>query len=364
MNLIRVMKVIPNLWVWAFFLFVAGGMLSRETLAADNSSNLSSPPDIKLWYGDNQRFGHLGMPQPMINILGNVSGRDGIAHLTFSLNGGDPRPLSVGGNLHRLAKPGDFIVEIDHREFLNGKNEIVLAAINSAGNKSSKTVTVDYTAGRTWPLPYSIDWSKVKEIQDVAQVVDGRWQLDSNGVRSIEPYYDRVIAIGDTSWTDYEALVRVTYNLYPKVLNEGGPPYRNSAHGSICLRWRGHDNDGRQPLRKWWPLGGLAALSTWVEQPDWRWNLWKGDGARPVKEETGRSIEINRPYLYRVRVETLEGPGSRYSMKVWEAGEDEPADWNMVVLEDERDLQSGSLLFVVHHADVTFGNIEIMPITH
>lgn len=340
-------------------------ILPDDLVPAEKTPGSSDKPEIVIWYGDNQRFGHLGIPQPMINILGNVSGKKGIAALTWSLNGGAPRDLSLGCNLHRLAKPGDFNVEIDHRELLDGKNEVVLAAIDSAGKESSKTVAVDFTQGRTWPLPYSIDWSKVKDIQEVAQVVDGRWQLGAAGVRLIEPYYDRVIAIGDTSWADYEAVVQVTYNLSPEPMDENAPPYRSSSHGSICLRWRGHDRDGRQPLRKWWPLGGLAALTTRFGLPDWRWDLWKGDETvTPISEESGRSIEINRPYTYRVRVETLAGPQSRYSMKVWDAGGDEPAEWDMVVLEDERDLQSGSLLFVAHFADVTFGNIEIKPLTH
>ncbi|MEA2064593.1 MAG: hypothetical protein U9P14_12890 [Gemmatimonadota bacterium] len=352
-----------RLWVTGLFLITA--IFLNDSVLAEKKSGFSTSPEIDIWYGENQRFGHLGIPQPLINILGNVSDRDGIAELAWSLNGSAPRSLSLGCNLHRLAMPGDFNVEIDQRELRNGINKIELAAVDSAGNTSDKTVSVDFTRGRTWPLPYSINWSEVKNIQDVAQVVDGRWLLDSNGVRSIEPYYDRVIAIGDTSWTDYEAVVRVTYNRYPQLLEKGGPPYRRSAHGSVCLRWRGHDNDGRQPLRKWWPLGGLAALSTWAGQPDWRWDLWKGDEVRkPIKEKSGRGIQVNRPYIYKIRVETLTGPQSRYSMKVWDASRNEPIDWDMVIIEDERDLQSGSMLFVVHHADVTFGNLNIIPITH
>lgn len=366
MNLIREIRVIPKLWVWASLLFIAGWLSGCKSNVSDKSSNLSSPPVIELWHGDTQRFGHLGIPHRMINILGNVSDQDGIAAFTWSLNGNQPRPLSIGSDLHRLARTGDFNVEIDHREFRDGKNTVELLAVDSTGNESLKTVTVDYTPGRTWTLPYSIDWSQVQNIQDVAQVVDGRWQLSASGVRSIEPYYDRVIAIGDTSWTDYEAVIQMTFNLPPELEDLHDPPYPHTGHGSLCLRWRGHDDDGLQPIIKWWPLGGLAALTTRFDNPDdWVWYLWKGDETVvPIIEETGRRIEINRPYIYRVRVETLTGPQTRYSMKVWDAVSDEPADWDMVVIEDERDLQSGSLLFVAHFADVTFGNIEIMPITH
>ena len=319
-------------------------------------------PQINIWYGDYQRFGHLGNPQPLINILGNVSGE--VASLTCTLNGELEKSLSLGCNLHRLASPGDFNAEFDHNLLRAGENTVEFAAADSAGDVTRKSVTVNYTPGKKWPLPYSIDWSKVKNIQEAAQVVDGYWQLDSTGVRSVAPYYDRVIAIGDGSWTDYEALLTVTWNSRPKLRDKGGAPWDNHAHASICLRWQGHDNDGRQPLRKWYPLGGLLALTTTVQNPDsLHWRVWPGDDTGHIKDDTARELVIGRPYTYRVRVETLEDGGSRYSMKAWDASlVEEPAEWDMVSEEGPDDLQSGSLLFVVHHGDVTYGDISITPL--
>ena len=51
-------------------------------------SGFSQIPEIEIWYGDNQKFGHLGNPQKWINILGNVSDQDGIKSLHYSLNNG------------------------------------------------------------------------------------------------------------------------------------------------------------------------------------------------------------------------------------------------------------------------------------
>jgi hypothetical protein len=146
--------------------------------------------------------------------------------------------------------------------------------------------------------------------------------------------------------------------------NEGGAPYLDHAHASICLRWQGHDNDGGQPLRKWWPLGGLGGLTTRVDSPDkLQWYFWKGDGSRHLRGDSTRVMQIGRPYTYRVRVEALRNKKSRYSMKAWDAiTEAEPAAWDMVVEENEQDIRSGALLFVVHHGDVTFGNITVTPI--
>ena len=59
-------------------------------------------------------------------------------------------------------------------------------------------------------VDYSVDWRDVRNIQDAAQVVDGKWQLVKEGVRSVRPGYDRLIAIGDISWQDYEVVTTVT----------------------------------------------------------------------------------------------------------------------------------------------------------
>ena len=50
----------------------------------------------------------------------------------------------------------------------------MITATDNLNNTTTHTVTVnwDYT-GQVWPLPYSIDWSTVTNISDVAQVADG-----------------------------------------------------------------------------------------------------------------------------------------------------------------------------------------------
>ena len=66
--------------------------------------------------------------------------------------------------------------------------------------------------GNVWPSTYSIDWDAGGAINDVAQVVDGKWKLEAGGVRAVEPDYDRLISLGDVNWTDYEVTFPVTFN--------------------------------------------------------------------------------------------------------------------------------------------------------
>ena len=171
-------------------------------------------PVFNIWYGDNQNFGKNGIPQQWVNILGNVSAPSGIASASYTLNGGAPQFLRVGPNGTRLADTGDFNVEIDHASLKPGANTVVITATDNLNNTTTHTVTVNWlNTGQVWPLPYSIDWSTATKISDVAQVVDGQWAIQPDGtVRTMQTGYDRTIAFGDETWTDYEITAEMTLN--------------------------------------------------------------------------------------------------------------------------------------------------------
>jgi hypothetical protein len=347
-------------------LFFTAAITSLCLIARPGSGQNDCPrtPQINVWHGDQQHFGQLGNPQRFVNVLGSVAPAECIRKLTYSLNGGPAQPLSIGSDKRRLARPGDFNLEIALPDLRRGANQVVITAVDSAQGAVSRQVNVDYTPGKKWPLPYAIDWAKVKNIQDVAQVVDGRWGLSARGVRTLEPYYDRVIAVGDMSWTDYEVTVEVTYHQMLPRERVRKAPYSHRAHASLLLRWQGHWDDGKQPRVKYYPAGALAMLRAGIE---WEGNRWVIDGlkraADPLAEEpVGRKLELNKPYLYKMRVETLLGPQSRYSVKAWEPDAPEPDNWDLTAVETADDLRSGSLLLVVHHADVTFGNLRVLSL--
>ena len=145
-------------------------------------------PVIDVWNGLSQTFGSIGQPQRWVNVLGNVSDPDGLSDLTFSLNGELDRPLSVGP-FRRLENAGDFNVEIDYAELLDGTNYIDITAVDGLGNVSIETVIVEYEAGNVWPLSYEIAWDSVAEVTDVAQVVDGKWEIVDGQLRPAELGY-------------------------------------------------------------------------------------------------------------------------------------------------------------------------------
>ena len=184
--------------------------------------NTSSPvipedvPDttspITLWYGNPQRFGQIGVPQKWVNILGNADNEYGIATMNYSLNNRSVSNLSIGTESFRLQSIGDFNIEINRTDLLCGDNRVAINATDNAGNTKNKIVFINYSCNNVWPGNYTINWSNVTNIQDVAQVVDGLWTKETNSIRPTIIGYDRLINIGDLTWDDYEITVPVTLN--------------------------------------------------------------------------------------------------------------------------------------------------------
>jgi len=145
-----------------------------------------------------------------VNILGNVSDPHGVVSLTYSLNGAPAKALSMGPDTRRLYSPGDFNVDLDYWALPAGMNQLVISATDALGDVANEVVTVEKITDQVWPLPYSIDWSTTGQIQDVAQIVDGLWSLQPEGIRPVILGYDRLVDIGDLSWSNYEVTVPVT----------------------------------------------------------------------------------------------------------------------------------------------------------
>jgi hypothetical protein len=315
-------------------------------------------PVINIWYGQHQVFGQPAMPQCWINILGNVSNPDDLASLTYSLNGGPERSLSIGPDTRRLAASGDFNIDIYYTELQPGHNEVVITAATRDNQQAIETVTLEYMPDHSGPQTYTIDWSATSNIQEVAQIVDGEWALEADGIRPTTLGYDRLVAVGDMWWDDYEVTVPVTIHGAEPVF--GFPS--NGAAVAVVARWQGHRVwDNSQPAYGWWPLGGAGVIS-WINKSKNK-VLLAGNRVRPMAPaSSNREIEYNVPYMLKLRVETIPGYTSLYSFKIWEANQPEPKAWAFQGQQRLWDPMFGSVLLVAHHTDVTFGNVSVTPI--
>lgn len=358
---------------WAFAGW-SGGLTGNEnpvSVIMDSDMNITAQfveavdgPVIDVWYGDTQHFGQVGLPQQWINILGNVSDPDGVDTLVYSLNGGSSVTLWVSDGIdeRRLRGVGDFNADIDYQDLVEGNNQVTFTATDDLGNQTIKNVTVVYDGGNVWPSPYSIDWSTVSDIQDVAQVVDGKWAIQGNGLRTLDPEYDRLVAIGDIAWTDYEVTVPVTINGF----NESGFNDYISGRGAglgMIFRWTGHTDN---------PAGGWQPKSGWLPNGAIGWYWWESLTSAQLRIEGNGSIAANTPYgtpptvggeyIFKMRVETVENVGGLYRIKVWPSTDTEPVDWMLSAQEGTSDPQNGSFLLVAHHIDATFGDVTVTPL--
>ncbi len=309
-------------------------------------------PVITFWYGENQKFNNIGRAQIWVDVHGNVQDLDAITSLTYTLNGGPAQPLSIGADGRRLHNDGDFIVQLPADSLPIGFNEIVVTAQDEFGNIGQNTVTLDYPGRNFWPEQYTTDWNSAQSVQDVVQVVDGEWALVPNGLTNVgNSGYDRLVALGDMTWGDYTATI-------PVVVHDWNPEGNFCCGLGVIIRWQGHTNDPvvcAQPVCGWEPFGNHV------------WYQWDEDGghsskfaatSQTLQDFTGFTLQLGVPYFIKVEVEKI-GNDNWYRKKVWAQADPEPTNWTVEVIRNSQALDTGSLLLIAHHLEVTYGEVQI-----
>ena len=328
---------------------------------------------IHLWYGTEQRIGHLGDGQPDFNLVGDVEDPSFLQSLTCSINGSFPEwELQVGrrpdgyGDGRRLARTGHFNADIPIEALRPGENVITLTANYRETDTVHLTAYVELEEG-AYPMPALIDWSRVDNVQDVGQCVDGNWGIREAGLRTLHSGYDRVFLVGERSWQNYETNVRFTLH---RVDEETGP--RSGGNGiGILHRFQGHVAGGPrgfapgQPKWGYQPFGSITWLR-WMQgtnqAPDIQ--FYRGDGDGMVKHGTFEP-ELERTYHMKARCSTLPSANealdvTRYQFKIWEMDTEEPAGWAIdETQESATALRTGGVVLLAHHVDVTFGNVVV-----
>jgi regulation of enolase protein 1 (concanavalin A-like superfamily) len=311
----------------------------------------SGGPAIDVWNGTNQVFGRHGRSQAWANIMGNAADPDGVASMTYSLNGGEEQPITIGPNQRRLQGAGDFNADVPFDDLAVGANEVRLTATDNDGSRSSVTVHVERVEGNA-SLPLETDWSKAGALQDQAQPVDGKWTTDGDTVRTMAFGYDRVLALGDTSWKDYEVEFPVTVNA---IGPQSGSHLSGPALVGFGMNWQGHTSvDGEQPGYFWYPTGALGWFR-WYS-PVAKFEL-RGNMDEPVERDNRMTLTFGETYWFKGRSKTVDG-GVEYSWKWWSDGNPEPSGWNLKVVEDDGPA-TGSVILIAHHSDTQFGNVKV-----
>jgi hypothetical protein len=316
----------------------------------------ASDVEIQFWYGPHQTFGSPGRAQRWINVLGNVQPASEVKEAWYTVDDGSPVRLSLGSDQHRLAGSGDFNVDLPWEEVAPGEHTVSVGVELRNGVRTSEEMTVTVAPVQPWPLPTLVDFSTASSLQAEVQVVDGNWALGDLGVRTLDPYYDRVLCLGDTTWRDYEADVHLTVHAFTPPAP--GPPTYMVTHFGVALRWNGHHQDGFQPHRKWYPLGAQGEFLI-RESPDssrWRLLFDQSEDKPQLMSPLLKDRDLGRPIRIRAQVETVADGQTGYRFKKWEAGSQEPEGWD-VEANEANDDPAGSLCLVAHNTDVTIHQV-------
>lgn len=309
---------------------------------------IEDSPDIQLWYGSDQIVGGPGQPasQRWVNVLGRIT-EVRASSGNCRINDGRDQVFAFGPTRTRLTGRGDFNLEID-RDSLRpfpATNVVEIKVYTNDHIIHSRRVRLFVHPSADVGLPYSVDFTALEDISAVnrvATIVDGRWHLTEEGVRTTEQGYDRLLALGSQTWSGNQEV------LAEFILHS----WRRWGSVGIAFGWQGHTGEARP--REQWPLEVLG----WVRNADPESELQLMNFHRGVVAR--REIELipGHPYLLRLRTERA-GDTAQTFLRVWPRGETEPASWQ---LNASVPTQTGSVLLVTHHADVTWRHVRVDPV--
>ncbi|UWR25823.1 cadherin-like domain-containing protein [Sulfitobacter sp. S223] len=333
-----------------------------DTSSADVRLIVGNP--ITVWEGSQQSFGSNGEGQQFINVLGNVDAV--VTGLSYTLNGGAVRQLSIGADTRRLQDTGDFNIDIRYSA-LDGSaadDIILITATTELGDVFTQEVVIDYEDGIAWDPNYAIDWSTQTNVSDAVQIADGRWEIGPDGLRPTQLGYDRVVVMGDAGWDNYQLNTTITMH---DLLNSD-PRGRDGGGFAIGMLWTGHTND---------PISGFQPLSGWEPGAAFFYTDKNGDGTGRLDLHPSRdffselntmalSLDEGATYNFTVQVEQVALYDRLFSVRIWEEGTAEPEAWTMQGVQtfDISDApQTGSVYFNAHYFDVSFGDVTVTEIT-
>jgi len=349
--------------------------LAGQPQAGRPSESTHNGPSINVWYGNTQHFGQVGTPQRWLNILGNVSDTDGVASVVYTLNGSAQRTLALGPDARRLASTGDFNIDIPLTDtaLISGVNNILITATDNLSNISNQAITVNYISGTVWPQTYTVDWASAS-FPGAAQVVDGLWNKTAAGIRPQVVDYDRLVVIGDinAAWDEWEITLPITVHSFDYA---GAFNAVSGAPGvGLVAVWPGHTDSPVvciQPKCGWLPLGafvwfdaeGVRNFNNQTAPP--LYGLFKLGSASAIdyaRDVSGFRPQLGVGYYWKARVErNLTNARAIYRLKVWPIGGAEPSGWLVSGISENNEVASGSIGLLAHHADATFGNVNIQP---
>jgi hypothetical protein len=360
-------------WMIAIQISIVWLSYPANTFAVEDTT----AAEISIWYGQHQYVPSAALAQPQFNLLGRVIDKESdVVALNYAVFHGDTKTAVRGGSInigpHPLRSPskvpfgprrlyhrGDFNILIPKGVLQNGANRVAIQAYNGAGRRSYTEVSLEYQGKLSQEELLPAQFSLQENNQ--FQVIDGHWSVKDGRIRTLQTGYDRLVALGDTSWdaTDVKVSLVVHGIESGKRLPASGP----RELGSACLisRWHGHTrkpNRCDQPACGWLPAAAELCLVV-NNKREMAFRLAIPGEKTPAMLTKKLAYKPGLVFGLRLQSTPRKNGETHYQARVWPKGTKEPKDWPLKVISKENTLPSGAVALRAHHLDSTFQHIEI-----
>jgi hypothetical protein len=245
------------------------------------------------------------------------------APITFYVKGTDAKRDRISRN--RLQAAGDFNIEIPVNSpcLVAGRNELTIRITDSDDQSHEATMTFDWD-----PTPITLpidltDLSEAQDIQQIGQVVNGVFQIDTerNVIRTRSPVAKDALLLLGSPHGSQEATYGVRF------------PRRGGTFLGLSDFFAGHELAAPHiGIKPGWSSAGLATIRPDPDKAAQVWLAWGDLLDRPekwvVKTDPPKPFPVELGGVYRVRHQVLfEGGVNRCRFRIWPAGEPEPDEW-------------------------------------
>lgn len=192
--------------------------------------------------------------QEAFNVVGHVPAGT-VRRMTYVLNAGPSRPVYVrrhASGPDRLERPGDFSIDTIDCAALAPQNTLALRAELEGAQPVTRTIRFSTRPVATVPPGFQPGLQQVRHIEEVGQVIDGRWRVarDRWGpcirLSPQDGGYDRVILLARVEDTrDFEAAVTLCVDRWLSARHNVG----------LVFDWHGHRRGDGTTLPRQWTTG-------------------------------------------------------------------------------------------------------------
>ena len=314
-----------------FILGSFGCSLDREKKSETTNGVNMTTGSISLVYGNQQKFKYRHAD---INVLGSVDGPAPYQRSVYQLNDGAETYFYVKStskewdeiSRNRLNSKGDFNIEIpvSDSELKIGSNRLNINIVDSAGTTHQMEMEFRWDAEPV-SLPLDLrNLSKVKDLQDIGQIVNGAFELDTamNLIRTRSPVGKDVLLLLGSPGKSQEAVYSVKFG-----------DTTNCIFIGLSDFFAGHESANPAiGIKPGWSSAGLATIRPDQARSAQIWLAWGDLLDSPekwvVKTDPPKPLAYELSTVYRVRHQVWFRDGINMArFKVWRSGEKEPDQW-------------------------------------